>query len=763
MITYLNLGIEMLALRRIPKIKKWSKRLMVVLGVYFMVCLPDTLFEDDYSTVLEDTNGQVLMAHIASDGQWRFPVSDSIPIKFSTALIAFEDRRYYQHHGVSILALGRAVVQNFRSKRLVSGGSTLSMQVIRMSRKRTGRSIKDKLKEMVMAFRLETKYSKDEILTLHASHAPFGGNVVGLEAASWRYFGHSAHKLSWAESAMLAVLPNAPSLMHLSKNRQALLDKRNRLLTRLYESKTLSLLEFETAIEEPLPDKPQPLPQITPHYMAYFAAQGFSGSRITTTINSRTQRGVNSIVNRHYQRNITKGIANMSVVVLDVQTLDVLAYVGNTPCIDEHKPHVDIVQAPRSTGSILKPFLYGKAMENGQLTPQTLVADYPTRINGYAPQNYEESYDGMVPASQALARSLNIPAVRLLSDYGVTRLKQNLQEFGLKTLFRPAEQYGLSLILGGAEASLWDLSHAYAKVSACAQSSEYKELMSPAVAYEVLEAMSSVNRPIVEQYWNRFDGKQKIAWKTGTSYGARDAWAIGVTKKYVVAVWVGNASGEGVPRMTGSSTAAPVLFDVFQLLPKSEWFTKPTRDMQFVKLCKQSGQRYGQHCNEEVKGYLPNACMTAPSCQFHQKIHVSKISGERVFASCETPSNTTTKSWFVIPTAAESYYKSNHPEYQPLPKFKKNCAENTQDLDVLYPLHNSVIHIPKLLSGDKGNVIFEAVHRRSDVELFWYIDKTFLTTTTDIHQVDIQPTKGKHRLTVTDEHGFEVVRRFEVI
>lgn len=752
----------MLALRRIPRTKKWLTRLTFLLGIYFWFCLPSELFETNYSTVLEDAHGQVLMAHIADDGQWRFPLSDSIPDKYSAAIIEFEDRRFYEHHGVSVLALGRAMVQNVRSKRLVSGGSTLSMQVIRMSRQRKGRSIYDKLKEMVMAFRLETKYSKTEIMRLHAGHAPFGGNVVGLEAASWRYFGHNAHRLSWAESATLAVLPNAPSLMHLSKNRKALQEKRNRLLKRLYDSKHLSQLEYETAIAEPLPDKPKPLPQMTPHYMAYFANQGIVGKRIKTTIELPIQQGVNRIVDRHYQRNVTKGIANMAVVVLDVQTKEVKAYVGNTDCAEEHKVHVDIAQAPRSTGSILKPFLYAKAMENGKLTPQTLVPDYPTRINGYSPENYEDAYDGMVPASQALARSLNIPAVRLLSDYGVTQFKQNLQEFGLTTLFRPAEQYGLALILGGAEANLYDLSQAYAEVSLCAQKKADNPSLSPAVAYEVLEAMSSVNRPVIEQYWTRFDGKQKIAWKTGTSFGARDAWAIGVTKNHVVAVWVGNASGEGVPGMTGSNTAAPVLFEVFQLLPSSEWFTKPTRDMEYVKLCKQSGQRFGQHCEEAEKSYLPKACMPSPACTFHQKIHLSKTSGERVYADCELPGNTASKSWFILPPAAETYYKSNHPEYKPLPPFKPGCAENTQDLDILYPMPRSVIQIPKLLSGVKGQVIFEAVHRRGEAELFWYLDKQFITTTTDIHQVEFQPTIGKHILTVTDENGFAVVRSFEV-
>ncbi len=759
----MNLRVNMIALRRIPKIKKWTKRGLVALGVYFLFCLPNTLFDTSYSTVVEDVNGQLLMAHIASDGQWRFPQSDTIPLKFRTALIEFEDYRFDKHHGVSVLALGRAFIQNITAKRLVSGGSTLSMQVIRMSRKRTGRKLSDKLKEMVMAVRLETKFSKDEILALHASHAPFGGNVVGLEAASWRYFGHDANRLSWAESATLAVLPNAPSLIHLSRNRKALKNKRNRLLKRLHDNLDISDLEYETAIAEPLPEKPKPLPQMTPHYMAYLNAQGLKGQRIESDIDRNIQAGVNTIVSRHFDRNVNKGIANLAVLVLDVETGKTVAYVGNTPCSETDKRHVDIVQAPRSTGSILKPFLYAKAMQNGQLTPQMLVADYPTRINGYAPQNYDESYDGMVPASQALARSLNIPAVRLLSGYGVTRFKQNLKEFGLTTLFRPANQYGLALVLGGAEANLWDLSHAYAKLSTAAQNTKQIDGLSPSVAYEVLEAMSSVNRPKVEQYWTRFDGKQKIAWKTGTSFGARDAWAIGVTKKYVVGVWAGNASGEGVPGMTGSSTAAPVLFQVFQHLPNDQWFTKPTRDMKYVKLCKQSGQRFGQHCDASIKSYIPKPCMVSSACSFHQKIHISKTSGERVFANCESPNNTQTQSWFVIPTAAESYYKANHPAYVPLPKFKAGCAENTQDLDVLYPLRNSVMRIPTLLSGKKGNIIFEAVHRRGDAELFWYVDKQFIATTTDVHQLDFQPKAGQHKLTVTDENGFEIIRSFKVL
>lgn len=748
--------------KRIPRIRKAIRIGLLFLLLYFIFCLPKNLFVTPYSTVVEDSNGDVLMAHIASDGQWRFPASDSVPAKFATALITFEDKRFYNHWGVSIMSLSRAMIQNLKAKRVVSGGSTLSMQVIRMSRQRTGKSIWDKLKEMVMAVRLETRFSKDEILSLHAAHAPFGGNVVGLEAASWRYFGHSGKQLSWGEASMLAVLPNAPSLMHLSKNRSQLRAKRDRLLKRLFDRGEITELEYQTALEEELPQSPKPLPQMTPHYMAFLSNQGYQGKRYQSTIDKDLQKEVNNIVQRRYQVNSSHGINNACVLVLDVETKDVLAYTGNTPCTEEDKKHVDIIQAPRSTGSILKPFLYALAMQNGELTPNMLLADYPTRINGYAPENYESNYDGLVPTSEALARSLNIPAVRLLSEYGVPRFKSNLEDLGLSTLFRPANEYGLALILGGAEANIWDLGHAYAEMASAASGKGSNNIVSPGVAWEILNAMSSVNRPQIEQYWNRFEGREKIAWKTGTSFGARDAWAIGLTQKYVVAVWVGNATSEGVTGMTGSNTAAPILFDVFQYLPDTTWFEQPTRSMKGIDLCIASGQRATNHCPATQRSWVPSPCLTVNQCPWHKQIYVSRKTGERVFAQCAETGEMQQKVYMVIPAIAEQYYKMNHPEYETLPKFRASCLSGDKDFELTYPLPKSSLQIPRLISGGIGQLVFEAAHRQSGAEIFWYLDDEFLTTTKDVHQVQCQPSKGKHVLSITDASGIRIQRSFWV-
>jgi len=734
---------------------------MLLALVYFTFCLPKNLFISPYATVVEDEEGALLMATIASDGQWRFPPGNEIPPKFEAALIEFEDQHFYRHMGVSLIAIGRACLQNLSAGHVVSGGSTISMQVIRMSRHRVGRALSDKLVEMVQAIRLEVRYSKKEILGLHSAHAPFGGNVVGLEAASWRYFGHKPSQLSWAESATLAVLPNAPALIHPGKNRSKLLAKRNRLLKRLWQNGQMDEGEYNAALAEPLPQKPKALPQLTPHYLTLLSSKGKDDRRFQTSINRKLQRNVNQISNHHYNIISARGIQNIGLVVLHVPSGEIKAYVGNADKAN-HAAFVDVVQAPRSTGSILKPFLYASAMEAGKITPKMLLPDYPTRIHGYTPHNYDKTYDGMVPASQALSRSLNIPAVRLLSEYGVSRFKSDIQKLGLTTLFRPAEEYGLSLILGGAEATLWDLAYAYRQLAISvsgADNSNSLKKYDPAVAYEILHAMTEVNRPGQEKYWERFDGRNKIAWKTGTSFGARDAWAIGISPDYVVAVWVGNANGEGIAGMTGSNSAGPILFDVFRMLPNSQWFKQPVRHMKFVSICIESGHRTGLHCQNTESQWLPNTCLSSAACVYHQSVFMNKAGTQLTYKGKEEVFQ---HNMFVLPAAAAYYYKMGHPEYKNLPANLANDGSTSTDLDILYPQVKSVIRVPKLMNGSYGDIVFESVHRSDDAEIYWFIDNHFITSTKDIHQIHTRPEAGEHVLTVTDGVGRSLSRKFSV-
>ncbi|MGH2566121.1 MAG: transglycosylase domain-containing protein, partial [Ginsengibacter sp.] len=359
----------------------------------------------------------------AADGQWRFPYDEKVPDKFIKCITTFEDKRFYDHPGVDVIAFARAGFKDLKSKEMVQGGSTLTMQVIRLSRHETDRSIWEKIIESIQSVRLECRYSKKQIMALYTSEAPFGSNVVGLDAASWRYYGRSPDKLSWGEMAALAVLPNAPALVHPGKNRDILLKKRNALLDKLLENKILDKSNCYLSKLEPLPGNPVPLPQLAPHLLQRFKQDAQVNknlsSRTKTTIDINLQKNVIDILNRHHT--ILKGnrINNACALVLDVETGNVLSYVGNIydPSNPELESDVDVIKAPRSPGSALKPILYASMFSEGMILPNSLVPDIPTQIGGYTPQNFDLSYDGAVPASRALARSLNIPAVKLLQQY----------------------------------------------------------------------------------------------------------------------------------------------------------------------------------------------------------------------------------------------------------------------------------------------------------------------------------------------------------
>ena len=427
--------------------------------IWFWFSLPSPLFKNKTSTVVEDSDGNLLSARIAEDGQWRFPQNKHVPLKFIASIIQFEDREFYSHPGINLKAIVRAVIQNIKQKKIVSGGSTITMQVIRLSRKGKSRTIFEKAIELALALRMELTYSKQEILSLYASNAPFGTNIVGIDAASWRYFGRDAQKLSWAEAATLAVLPNAPSLIYPGRNQERLRAKRNRLLDQLLKAKIISAETCELSKKEPLPGKPHPIPQTAPHLLQRAAKEGHEGERVISTLDGHLQERVNEIIENHHKILKANEIHNACAIILDVETGNVLTYVGNTDNTGkpEYESDVDVINAPRSTGSILKPFLFASMLNDGELLSTTLIPDIPTQIAGYAPQNYNQTFDGGVPAKRALARSLNIPAVRMLQNYGIEKFNYNLKKFGMTTLTYTPDHYGLSVILGGAEGKLWDI------------------------------------------------------------------------------------------------------------------------------------------------------------------------------------------------------------------------------------------------------------------------------------------------------------------
>lgn len=762
--------------KRLSVTKKVILCILAFLVTGYIFCLPRHLFHVPYSTVVTDRNEELLGARIASDGQWRFPPRNTTPEKIKECLITFEDKHFYHHWGVNPFAIGRAFYQNVKNKRIVSGGSTLTMQTIRLARNES-RTFREKLIEMIWATRLEFRASKEEILSMYISHAPFGGNVVGLDAAAWRYFGHSADDLSWAESAMLAVLPNAPAMIHLSKGRKTLLDKRNRLLKQLLEKKTIDSSTYELAISEPLPDEPHALPQIAPYLVSRFY-QERNGEYSRSTINKGIQTQVEDLAERWSNEFGRSDIRNLAILVIDIPSNQVVAYCGNVHFDRKQGGNqVDVIQAPRSTGSILKPFLYYAMLQEGSLLPDMLLPDVPVNINGFTPQNFSMQFEGAVPASEALARSLNIPAVTMLQRYGVPKFHSFLQQIGLKTINRSSSHYGLSLILGGAEATLWDVTNAYAMMGrsllqlpqrSCSlllptsRITESTDPFQPGAVWQTFDALKEVNRP-EEIDWKSIPSMQTIAWKTGTSYGFRDAWAVGVTPRYAVGVWVGNATGEGKPGLVGAQTAGPVLFDIFNLLPSSSWFTRPVGIFVEAEVCRKSGHLKGRFCDETDTLLVLPAGLRTEACPYHHLVTLSANESQRIYENCANTEPTLRKSWFTLPPVWEWYYKQHHPEYKPLPPFKAGCGEDTfQPMQFIYPPMNARIKLPKQLDGSKGFLTVELAHNNPNATVFWHLDETYQAQTQDFHKISLQPAAGKHSLTAVDGEGNTISTTFFV-
>ena len=785
--------------------------LLAAAGLGFWSLLPRPLFNEPLASILLARDGTLLSARIAADGQWRFPPLEQVPEKYRAALLAYEDKRFEHHIGVDAVAIARAIRSDLRAGRTVSGASTITMQLARLVRaggtsgegldRRRHRGYADKLLETLLALRIERAYSKQQILAAYASNAPFGGNIVGLEAASWRYFGRAPAALSWSEAATLAVLPNSPALVTPGHNRATLQRKRDALLRKLRATGVLSAQALQLELAERLPDAPVALPDEAPHLLETLHARHPGQSRFESTLDADLQGAAARSVRDQADTLSHQLIHNVAAVIVDNRSFEVLAYVGNSSWSTRNDSGraVDIVRRPRSTGSVLKPFLYAAMLDSGQLLPHMLVADVPTQYAGYAPENFDHAYRGAVPADVALAQSLNVPAVRSLKEYGVERFYDLLRDMGMSTLTRPPGDYGLTLILGGAEGTLWDITRMYANLVDTARritpapAAPYRDLLvlrqsapvdpsthasperdrrtstptmeiTPAAAWLTLNALLEAQRPAEEAHWMSFAGSRKIAWKTGTSWGFRDAWAVGNTSRYTVAVWVGNASGEGRPGLTGATAAAPLMFELQRRLAAAPWLTQPTLTMRRVAVCRDDGFLANDLC-EPMPDWAPAGSHFERQSPYHQRVHLDLSARYRVDSTCERVSSMQHVAWFVLPPSQEFYYRRTHAAYRDLPPYRSDCdsSRGGQPMEFLYPNAEGRIYIPIELDGSKGRTIFEAVHRERNARLYWHLDGHYLGTTDTFHQMSLDIAPGAHLVTIVDGVGNRLSRSFEVL
>lgn len=763
-------------------------------GIAFYNCLPSPLFNTPTCTVLYSREGTLLAASIADDGQYRFPALDSVPEKFAACAIAYEDRYFYWHLGINPVALSSAFVSNLRAHRIVRGGSTLTMQVARMLHPRAKRNYANKLIEALWALRLECSYSKHEILALYASHAPFGGNVVGLDAAAWRYFQTAADNLSWGQMAALAVLPNAPSSIYPGRLSEAFRKKRDQLLRVLYEQGTIDAETLELSLLEPLPEPPSQLPQRAWQLVNHAYIDGLRGQNIHTTLAYDLQCETERLAEDYVSQYHTQLGRNIGVLVADVESGEVLAYVGNVPGLGQKRQgYVNTVTAKRSTGSILKPFLYAGMLDDGLLLPNQLVPDLPVKIGTFAPENASHQFSGAVHASQALARSLNIPSVHLLREYGIDAFLNLLKKLGATTFNKSADYYGLPLILGGAESSLWEMSSIYASMGRTLNhfveegnyySADFRPLhynqaertdkgrvqqqspLSASAIYLTFKALREVGRPEEEVGWRYFSSTRAVAWKTGTSWGSRDAWAIGVNKRYVVGVWNGNATGEGQPDLSGVKSAAPLMFRIWGILPRCEWFATPLDDLRRIEVCSRSGMPPTEVCTERDTIFIPNREYEYPPCPYHQLVHLDETEHYRVNATCYPLEKMHHRSWFVLPPAMAWFYSKWNPTYEVLPAWMEGCDEiaGQQTMQFIYPRQNGTeVSVPRDIDGKPSPVRFELAHARPESTVYWHLDDAYVGRSLHLHQMQLLPEEGEHLLTAIDERGERITIRFSVI
>lgn len=759
--------------------------LAIVTGISLFWPLPEPLFNKPLSRLLLDQQGQLLSARIAGDQQWRFQPVSSLPEAYTIALIHYEDKRFMSHPGIDPLAILRAFYLNLTAGRVVSGGSTITMQLARMIEGNRGRTWWQKLQELHLALRLETQLSKPEILTLYAANAPMGGNTVGIEAAAWRYFGRRLSELSWAESALLAVLPNSPSAMHLSRSRQKLRHKRDFLLHKLWQNGVLSEQDYRLSLLEPIPDKPKPWPAQAQHLLDRLSQESPDQTVFHTEIDRRLSHKIDFILQQHSQRLGALGINNLALIVVDNATLQVKAYFGNIPFSNrpEFAPYVDIASQPRSSGSTLKPFLYASMLDSGDITPVMLIPDIPTAYGSYQPTNYDESYRGAVSARLALTASLNIPSVRMLDQYSYQAFYDQLKRFGFSHLFRTPEAYGLSLILGGAEVNLVDLTAAYANLSRQAQSAApvvqhslsygvspvrdaERSPISQGAAWLTLDALSDVTRPGLHKMHRLFSGSAKVAWKTGTSYGLRDGWAIGTNRDVTVGVWTGNANGEGRPLLTGTSAAAPVLFDTLNIISASGWPETPDAALKSIQVCQENGFLPKFDCPRETVS-IPVGTQFEKVSPHHFQVVVDNVSGLRTSRSCDESGSLISKTFFQLPPSQAAYYRISHPGYTPVPDFSSTCSPDRRELngnfEITYPGPGQVISLPKYLNGQQGEVILRASAKKDSARLYWHLDKHYLGSTRTFHEQAVSLAEGQHQLRLVDEQGVWLQVVFSVV
>jgi penicillin-binding protein 1C len=732
--------------------------------------LPQKASKPAFSRVVQARDGSLLRAYLSPDEKWRFRVdSDELPPHLTEGLLCLEDQYFRSHPGVNPLAVGRALAQNFRFRQQVSGASTLTMQVARLIEP-APRVWSNKIREALRAFRLEAQLSKKEILNLYFSYAPFGGNLEGIESAAQRYFGKSARLLSAAESAFLLLLPQSPRRWSQqgAVNLKKLRDGR---LKRFAECGVLGSDELQTAMNQPIPEWRGNFQMYAGH-VSDWALGLTNGDRIVTTIDFNMQKSLEELASAQEAELRAAGILNIGVVAVDNETGEILAGVGN---FDIRRAgdaqQFNSLLVPRSTGSLLKTFLYARLLESGDLLPESLMEDVPLEFNGYRPENYSGEFQGLVEARMALAHSLNVPWIKALKDYGVDAFMAHLLSSGLRSPQKPSD-VGVSMAVGGLQANLADMVMLYRSVAADGEMRPLTLIqgesarppswswMHPGAAHLVREALKIRGRPdfAIDP---RHLVHSRIRWKTGTSQGNRDAWAIGFDPSFTVGVWLGNLDQRAVPALVGPEVSAPIMFDAFSRLKRQalstdvDWYATGTES---VEVCSFSGLPRGPACphTKSVLGLKGLAMRTR--CPYHQDILIDAKSGLRITRECEGPDmRAQVRSVLDLTPDAAEWTRAHLPGLELSPRFHPACLDRPVargGLQILSPQSTSYV-LHKAEGGDRLNIPLRLKTAQASANWRCFLNGASMTDAGAAGGIGtlISVPPGDHSLLCSDEQG----------
>lgn len=746
---------------RLARISLTSFLLFLAVDLLFPIHLPQ-----DYSTLVYAADGSLLHAFLSPDDKWRMEFElDEITPQIKQAFIAKEDRYFYQHPGVNPFAALRASFQNLFSGKRISGASTITMQAVRLIEPRP-RTFLNKLVETVRAMQLEWHYGKEEILRLYLNRVPCGGNIEGIKAASHFYFGKPPVRLSLSEVTTLTIIPNRPNSLKPGKDPAALLQARNEWLQRFLSQDAFNPTEIADALAEPLQINRVNKPDLAPHLSHRLHSAYPHQTQLHTTLDPAMQLAVENLTGAHVNQLKAEGVTNAAVLVIHNPTRKVMAYVGSNDFSDStHHGQVDGLRAVRSPGSALKPLLYSLATDRGIITPKKVLYDIPANFSGYEPENYDGGFRGPVTAEKALSWSLNIPAVRLLNDLSVGELAGTLSKMGFHSIQKQTRKLGLSLALGGCGVTPEEMGGLYAMFASYGAYaplrflesdpiSDPSPVLSPQSAWLLAEMLTQTNRPDLPMSWKSSEDVPQIAWKTGTSYGRRDAWSIGYNPRYTVVVWVGRFSGEPVPSISGAETATPLLFRIFREIDRQslkEWYRQPP-GMKTEWVCAATGLPPGPLCEQlSLDIQLIHQRKPAP-CNHRVMVRISPDSSQSYCMSCSPLTGYAELPFENAIPELTAWYRSTASPIAAIPPHNPHCERVFHGAGP--KITSPVAGMDYWVSPSDSLKLALQAQVESDVrQVLWYLDDRLLGPAPAGGVFFCLPESGLHKITCTDDKG----------